>query len=165
MVVFNISIWTGLVGEGVGMVAKWQHGKVYFQEKGKDSLTKIILVFTVRNLKKKKEEDSLTEIISVFTFAYFVSEKFDKKEEDSFTEMVGRECSDWSWQELVGWLVVGRQGLVAKCGKWQETGCCSVSITSHCNLLLPRGINSFILMFSCFFQFVKIGDIIRCKPL
>ena len=60
-------------------------------------MTKIILVFTVRNLKKKKEEDSLTEIISVFTFAYFVSEKFDKKEEDSFTEMVGRECSDWSF--------------------------------------------------------------------
>ena len=44
-------------------------------------------------------------MISVFTFADFVSEKFDKKEEDSLTEMVGRECSDWSWKELVGWLV------------------------------------------------------------
>ena len=121
MVVFNISIWTGLVGEGVGMVAKWQHGKVYFQEKGKDSLTKIILVFTVRNLKKKKEEDSLTEIISVFTFAYFVSEKFDKKEEDSFTEMVGRECSDWSFQELVCWLV-GCWQVGAGCQMWEMAG-------------------------------------------
>ena len=120
MVVFNISIWTGLVGEGVGMVAKWQHGKVYFQEKGKDSLTKIILVFTVRNLKKKKEEDSLTEIISVFTFAYFVSEKFDKKEEDSFTEMVGRECSDWSWQDRVGWLVGAGRGWLPNVGNGRK---------------------------------------------
>ena len=100
MAVFNISIWTGLVGEGVGMVAKWQHGKVYFQEKGKVSLTKIVLVFT---------------------FAYFVSENLKKKKEgESLTEMVGRECSDWSWQDRVGWLVGAGRGWLPNVGNGRK---------------------------------------------
>ena len=60
MVVFNISIWTGLVGEGVGMVTKWQHGKVYFWRKEKIVSLKLfqylhLLILSVRNLKRKKD--------------------------------------------------------------------------------------------------------------